>query len=107
MGGEYIRDRITQLRVQKGVSEYKMSLDLGHSKGYMQSISSGRTLPSMTEFLSICEYFEIEPAVFFDTGVQAPMTCAALMEACGGLSEEDQDLLLALATRLGRGRDKR
>ncbi len=28
---EYIRQRITELRLKKGVSEYKMSLDLGHS----------------------------------------------------------------------------
>ena len=31
--------------LQKNVSEYKMSLALGHSKGYIQSISSGRTMP--------------------------------------------------------------
>ena len=42
-----IRSRLTQLRMKKGVSEYQMSLDLGHSKSYIQSISSGRALPSM------------------------------------------------------------
>ena len=31
-----ISNRITQLRLQKNVSEYKMSLALGHSKGYIQ-----------------------------------------------------------------------
>ena len=35
MGGElmeldFIRNRITELRIRKGVSEYKMSQDLGH-----------------------------------------------------------------------------
>ena len=43
---EFIRERITQLRLQKGVSEYKMSYDLGHSRGYINNISSGKTLPS-------------------------------------------------------------
>ena len=28
----FIRDRITELRMQKNVSEYKMSLDMGHSR---------------------------------------------------------------------------
>lgn len=42
---EFIRERITQLRLQKGVSEYKMSYDLGHSRGYINNISSGKTLP--------------------------------------------------------------
>ena len=35
MDTKFIRDRITQLRIQKGVSEYKMSYDLGHSRSYM------------------------------------------------------------------------
>ena len=30
---EFIRERITQLRLQKGVSEYKMSYDLGTAAG--------------------------------------------------------------------------
>ena len=36
----FVRDRITQLRLQKGVSEYQMSYDLGHSCGYIYNISS-------------------------------------------------------------------
>ena len=33
MTEEFIRDRITQLRLKKNVSEYQMSYDLGHSRG--------------------------------------------------------------------------
>ena len=51
---DFIRNRITELRMQKDVSEYKMSRALGHSKGYIQGISSGRSLPSLPEFLDIC-----------------------------------------------------
>ena len=65
MDERFIRDRITQLRMERDISEYRMSLELGHSKGYIQSISSGRSLPSMSEFLAICEYLDITPAVFF------------------------------------------
>lgn len=32
---EFIRNRITRLRMLKNVSEYQMSLDLGHSKSYI------------------------------------------------------------------------
>lgn len=63
---EFIRNRITELRMKKGISEYKMSLDLGHNKGYIQGISSGRNLPSLSEFLYICDYLEISPKDFFD-----------------------------------------
>ena len=30
MDTQFVRDRITQLRLKKGVSEYQMSYDLGH-----------------------------------------------------------------------------
>ena len=56
---EFLRKRITQLRMQKGVSEYQMSYDLGHCRGYINNISSGKSLPSITEFFSICEYFDL------------------------------------------------
>lgn len=30
---DFIRERITQLRMQKNVSEYQMSMELGQNKG--------------------------------------------------------------------------
>ena len=50
---EFVRDRITQLRLKKGVSEYQMSYDLGHSRGYIYNISSGKALPPLKEFFAI------------------------------------------------------
>ncbi len=72
MTADYIRERMTQLRLQKGVSEYKMSYDLGHSRGYINNISSGKTLPSMAEFFAICDYFEITPIQFFQQEIENP-----------------------------------
>lgn len=66
MDANFIRERITKLRLQKGVSEHRMSLDLGHARSYVHGIVSGRTLPSMAEFLAICDYFEITPQTFFN-----------------------------------------
>lgn len=45
MDTQFVRDRITQLRLKKGVSEYQMSYDLGHSRSYVYNISSGKSLP--------------------------------------------------------------
>lgn len=59
MDTQFVRDRITQLRLKKGVSEYQMSYDLGHSRSYVYNISSGKSLPPMAEFLQICNYFDI------------------------------------------------
>ena len=57
----FIRERINYLRMQHNISEYQLSLDLGHSQGYIQSITSGRTLPSMSAYQDICDKFEITP----------------------------------------------
>ena len=97
---EFIRERITQLRLQKGVSEYKMSYDLGHSRGYINNISSGKTLPSMTEFLAICEYFGITPIEFFNARALNPRVNRELLDALEQLSEEDLALTLMNVKRL-------
>ena len=47
---EFLRERITELRIKKGVSESQMSYDLGHSRSYINNITSGKSLPSMIEF---------------------------------------------------------
>lgn len=52
----FVRKRITQLRHRLHVSEHKMSLDLGKSGSYMRSISIGKAMPSMHEFLRICGF---------------------------------------------------
>lgn len=90
----FVRERITRLRLKKGVSEYQMSYDLGHSRGYIYNISSGKSLPPMSEFFSICDYFNITPAEFFDDGKSNP---ALIQEAISGLSQlSDEDVLLVL-----------
>ncbi len=100
MNEEFIRQRITELRIQKNVSEYKMSLDLGHSKSYMQSISSGRALPSMIEFLNICEYFDITPFEFFDTDQNEVLILKELNNEAKKLKKEDINLLIQLAKKI-------
>lgn len=103
MNAEFVRARITQLRLQKGVSEYKMSYDLGHSRGYINNISSGKTLPSMSEFFAICEYFEITPVEFFTASVNNPALVNEVVRAIGQLSDDDLKLTLQNVNRLLQG----
>ena len=100
MDEKFIRDRITQLRMRKGVSEYQMSYALGHSRSYVYNISSGRALPPMKEFLEICDYFGITPAEFFDTEQKNPDLIRKAAEEMNRLSESDQRLVLNLIERL-------
>ena len=97
---DFIRERITELRLQKDVSEYRMSLDLGHSKGYIQSITSGRALPSIPEFLYICDYFGITPLEFFNSEKQEILLLKELDEQVSSMTSDDLKLLIGLAKRL-------
>lgn len=96
----FVRNRISELRSKKGISEYKMSLDLGHSKSYIQSISSGKALPSFSEFLYICEYLGVTPKEFFDTDSNEPQMICQLMNLARSLSSEDLLVLITMAERL-------
>ncbi len=62
---EFIGERITALRRKKGVSECRMSYELGHSRSYINNIAKNKCMPKMKEFLSICDYFDMTPAEFF------------------------------------------
>lgn len=99
MYDKFIRDRINELRMKKNISEYQLSLDLGHSQGYIQSITSGRNLPSMNAFLEICAYFDITPSEFFDSTINDPSLIKNVMEYIKRMSDND---LILLATVLKR-----
>ena len=100
MDQQFIRERISVLRTKKNISEYRMSTDLGHSKSYIQSISSGRSLPSMSEFLYICEYLGVTPKEFFDDSINEPQLVQKLYELTRNMSQEDLDVLISTAERL-------
>ena len=97
---EFIRNRISVLRTKKNVSEYRMSTDLGHSKSYMQSISSGRAMPSLGEFLYICEYLGVTPREFFDEDMKEPQLVQKLYELTRNMSKADLNVLISTAERL-------
>ncbi|WP_462349801.1 helix-turn-helix transcriptional regulator [Eubacterium ventriosum] len=97
---KYVRNKITELRLQKGVSEYQMSYDLGHSRGYVNNISSGKSLPSLSEFFSICDYFQITPAQFFDTGNNNTLLVSKALDELKTLDDNDILLVLTLLKRL-------
>lgn len=85
----YLRDRITELREQKGISEHRLSLELGKSGSYIRSITSGATLPSMKELFNIMAYFEVSPVEFF-IGLKGKNSLRAkLSDRLLGLNDED------------------
>lgn len=100
MDEQFVRNRITELRLRKDVSEYQMSLDLGKNKSYIQGISSGRSMPSMRQFLEICDYLEITPLEFFDTETKEQPLLHRATELMMELEKEDLEALIPMLIRL-------
>lgn len=73
-----------------------MSLDLSHSRSYVQNIASGRSKPSIEEFLYICEYLNVTPRDFFDEGVAEPILICKALDGMRDLSDKDLLSLLGL-----------
>lgn len=80
--------RLIQLRMQKGVSARDMSLSIGQSESYINKIESGASLPSMSVFFYICEYFKITPAQFFQDEIEDPKVLKDIIENLKDLSPE-------------------
>ena len=89
--------RLTQLRMNKGVSARDMSLSIGQSPNYINGIECGDNYPSMTTFFYICDYFGITPKDFFDIESTNPTKATELMEIIKSLPNEQLDLLIALS----------
>ena len=58
---EYVRQRITELRVKRNISEYQLSYNVGHSKNYVHNIVSGYSQPSVKELLYLIEALGVTP----------------------------------------------
>ncbi|HAS37515.1 MAG TPA: transcriptional regulator [Ruminococcaceae bacterium] len=104
MDAKFIRDRITQLRMQKSVSEYKMSYDLGHSRSYIYNISSGKSLPPMAEFLEICDYLGVTPSDFFNDSTENPILVQSAIEEIKKLDDDDLMLVIGNLRRLNKNK---
>ena len=62
----FLRSRISDLLAQRGLSEHKLSLELGKGGSYIRAITNGLSLPSVRELFNIMTYFEISPAECFE-----------------------------------------
>lgn len=100
MEEQFIRERLFKLREEKQVSERKMSLDLGHSTSYIRGITSGRSLPSMSEFLYICKYLGITPSEFFKEEKETTLIQQKAIDYIYTMTDEDIQLLIGFIERM-------
>ena len=97
---EFFSKRLTELRLEKGVSARDMSLSLGQSESYINRIENQKMLPSMTVFFYICEYFEISPHDFFQTENQLSKELIDTMKKIQSLEPQKQRHLIDLINDL-------
>lgn len=81
-------ERLTKLRIAKGVSAREMSLAIGQSEGYINGLENRNGLPSMRSFFYICEYLGVTPAEFFDDSKGYPQELRETMECLQTLNHE-------------------
>lgn len=95
----HLREKITKLRMERNLSEYQLSTDIGRSKTYIQAISSGKTLPSFSAFFDLCDYFDMTPAEFFaESDISTQQRC--IQKKISKLSAKDMQLLDQLIDRV-------
>lgn len=94
--------RLALLRTHMNISARDMSLSLGQNPGYINSIESGKALPSMAMFFCICEHLHISPAEFFDTKNIAPAKINRMLENLSRLDSETLDSISVIIEKLAK-----
>lgn len=102
MDAEYIRNKITELRLKRGISEYQLSYELGHGKNYIRNITAGYSLPSTMELIYIIEYFGITPKDFFDEKRETafPELMKKINDGLQGMNEKNLLVVLSVVDGL-------
>jgi len=96
----HFQDRVTQLRMKKDVSEAEMSMALGNHRTYLQSISSGRAMPSFDQFYNILHYLDVTPLEFFQYKTPDPYLLRIVADELNGLTEDDLECIRRLIKKI-------
>ena len=99
---KFVRERITELRLKRNISEYQLSYDVGHSKNYVHNIVSGYSQPSVKELLYLIEALGVTPRDFFDESAEFgnPYLSKRIMDGIKGMSDENLEAILLIIERL-------
>ena len=99
MDADFIGKRITELRLQKKISERKLSIELDKGENYIQGITSGNSSISIEMIYKICDYFEIPVWKFFCESEKHELVQTAA-ELMNDLNEEDIIMIIGFIKRL-------
>lgn len=94
--------RLARLREEKKVSAREMSLAIGQNHGYINSIESGKNLPTMKGFFYICDYLGITPEEFFQEEVSYPQEVREIVPLLKKLSKEELNAIRTVIVSMNR-----
>jgi len=104
MVNNFIGERVTSLRLAKGISEYNLSKSIGKCNNYINKVTSGSILPSMKALTDICDYFEITLPQFFSENLdQVPLNLARIHAILPELTDEQLNSLLVIIHSMKEG----
>lgn len=99
---ELFYQRLEKLRSEKGVSARDMSLSIGQSAGYINTLENRNGFPSMQVFFYICEYLGVTPSEFFDDSNNHPSAYKEIIEDLNSLDKDSLQNVKAIIKGLKR-----
>lgn len=99
---DYVRNKITEIRIKRGISEYQLSYGLGHSKNYIHNIVTGYSQPSVKELLYLIDVLGVTPKDFFDESQEFrnPVLAKQIMDGIQNMGDRDLEAVLLMIQRL-------
>ena len=99
---DFVKNRIAFLRTDKNISARELSLRLGQSNGYISSIETGKSKPSVDMLIYICEELGVSMSEFFDEGQTYPILAHKIMEEAKKLDKSSLESILSVMKNLSK-----
>lgn len=100
----FIGERVTTLRLAKGISEYSLSKNIGKCNNYINKVSSGAITPTIPTLSLICDFFGITLSQFFqDESTYVSPVASQIASRLPALNEEQLESLLAIIRAMESG----
>lgn len=103
---DFFAERMASLRMKRNVSAREMSLAIGQNESYINRIENKQTFPSMQAFFYICEYFQITPKDFFDSGNPDPVRINDITKILYTLDDEQLEIIFNVAKGLSNKKEE-
>ena len=87
-----INEKIFKLIRDKGITQYRLSKDIGVSDGHISDWKIGRSSPTSERLVKLAKYFDVSTDYLL--GLTDNPICSELQAACGRLTPDEQKTAL-------------